>query len=229
MFLTPDGDFLLPLIKDLVGQARRVSDRLDRQEHEPRGTLRVSVPVLVAETVLGSVVAALHVRHPMLRLDVAVQNERVDLMRAGVDLALRIGRTGSSPDLLVRRIGTLELMLARSSDSPPVHDVASLLDGPLLLTHVDVGPLAEALGVAESRVRAAASVIVSDRVALRDAVRAGAGVGLIPTVLGTGLERVLPEVALPSGGLFALSLPALQGDRRVAAFADAVRDALGRN
>lgn len=226
VFLTPDGELLLPLIRELVDRARRVSDHLERQDHEPRGTLRVSVAVLVAETVLGAVVAALHARHPNLRLEIAVQNERVDLMRAGVDLALRIGRTGASPDLLVQRVGTLELMLARSPGSKPVPDVAALLDGPLLLTHVDVGPLAEALGVPESRVLDAASAIVSDRVALRDAVRAGAGVGLLPTLLAAGLERVLPEVALPTGGLFALTLPALQGDRRVGAFVDAVRDAL---
>jgi DNA-binding transcriptional LysR family regulator len=56
-----------------------------------KGTLRVTVPVFVAERILSAVIAALAEEHPEIALDVHASDDLRDLVKEGFDLALRMG------------------------------------------------------------------------------------------------------------------------------------------
>ncbi|MEO1273685.1 MAG: hypothetical protein AAFX99_36840 [Myxococcota bacterium] len=96
-----------------------------------------------------------------------------------------------------------------------------------MITRLDLEPIARGLGVSEERVRQQAAMIAHDRVVVRDGIKRGMGVGVIPDFLiRNGLRQVLPGFSLPRGPVSALTLPALRGDVRVAAFVDAMRELL---
>lgn len=71
----------------------------------PRGTLKVSASIAFGSVQLPPVVAGLMLRYPELAVELALEDRHVDLVREGIDVALRI--TGAPPDsaMVYRRLG----------------------------------------------------------------------------------------------------------------------------
>ncbi|NOU33697.1 MAG: LysR family transcriptional regulator [Polyangiaceae bacterium] len=80
--------------RTLAEESRVRASIADRNAHA--GTLRVSMPVFVAEHVLPTMMPALLARHPEARLDVHASDDRVDLLASAFDLAVRLGPLPSS-------------------------------------------------------------------------------------------------------------------------------------
>ncbi len=71
----------------------------------PRGRLRVSTPVALAQTMLVRVLPEFMATYPEVRLDMLLTNRRVDLVEEGVDVALRVRAEGDEdPALIARRL-----------------------------------------------------------------------------------------------------------------------------
>jgi DNA-binding transcriptional LysR family regulator len=81
---------------------------------EPRGTIRVTCPVTLAQTTVGPLLPTFLERHPQVRIDMQVTNRVVDLVQEGVDVALRVRPTlDDSGSLIVKNLGmTLGLLVA---------------------------------------------------------------------------------------------------------------------
>ncbi|MGY4233351.1 DNA-binding transcriptional LysR family regulator [Bradyrhizobium sp. USDA 4449] len=101
-------------------QARQMLDSLDEVEAAvskatvvPRGTLRLTAPVWMANTIFVGVLADYQARYPEVRLDVDLSGRLVNLVEEGFDLALRA--TGE-PD---------EALIARPITRVPFHIVAA--------------------------------------------------------------------------------------------------------
>ena len=78
-----------------------------------RGVLRVAAPVTFGALHLGEVVARFLAAHPEVNVEVVLGDRYVDLLDAGVDVALRIGKL-SAPGLVTRRIAPCRMMLCAS-------------------------------------------------------------------------------------------------------------------
>jgi len=103
-------------------QARLLLDGLDEVEDAvsnvtvtPRGTLRLSVPMWVANTPIARVIAEYHQRYPDVCFDMDFSGRLVNLVDEGFDLALR----ATSPDRLDPGL------IARPVMDVPFHLVAS--------------------------------------------------------------------------------------------------------
>src|SRR5215207_3321257 len=73
---------------------------------EPRGTIRVSCPVTLAQSTIGPLLPQFLARHPQVRVDMQVTNRVIDLVQEGVDVALRVRPTlDDSGTLIVKRLG----------------------------------------------------------------------------------------------------------------------------
>ncbi|MFO0648052.1 MAG: LysR substrate-binding domain-containing protein [Polyangiales bacterium] len=105
-----------------------------------------------------------------MRLD--AQNQRVDLLRDGVDVAIRGGELPDS-DLLARRLASATMWLYGSVSFRG----AALLDVPLI-----VAPGDEAMLRRAGLVVSDASAVIDDRSAVADAITWGGGMGLLPAV-----------------------------------------------
>jgi DNA-binding transcriptional LysR family regulator len=78
-----------------------------------RGVLRVAAPVTFGALHLGGVVARFLSEHPQVNVEVVLGDRYVDLLEAGVDIALRIGKL-ADPTLVTRRIAPCRMMLCAS-------------------------------------------------------------------------------------------------------------------
>lgn len=205
---TEGGQALHALLPSLLASLRAMRALADGSE--AGGVLRVSVPVPFGRLVGGSVIAAFRQRLPAVRLEIELSNERTDLLRDRFDLAIRGGHMPDS-GLIARRLAVIRLWLYAS----PSHQGGGLEHIALIAAPGD-----------EARLHAthpgipAAAVLVDDRVAVRDALIAGAGAGVLPAFLGEpardrGLLVRLVNDPLASMPVHAVFLPEQRQDLRI--------------
>lgn len=97
-------------------QAEAADEAVARVRTEPRGTLRVTCPVTLAQTTIGPLVPRFLAAHPQVRIEMQVTNRVVDLVQEGIDIALRVRSTGNmdSGSLVVKNLGPTEGVLVAS-------------------------------------------------------------------------------------------------------------------
>jgi DNA-binding transcriptional LysR family regulator len=79
----------------------------------PRGKLRVTMPIVVGERLLGPALGDFHARYPGVHLELEVSDRLIPLVQAGFDLALRVGRLPDS-SLRAHRLGDVKLVMVAS-------------------------------------------------------------------------------------------------------------------
>ncbi|SIR04194.1 LysR substrate-binding domain-containing protein [Solilutibacter tolerans] len=98
----------------MLASAQAARDTVDRVSSAPRGLVRVSVPVTIAQEVMPRVLPSFLERYPDVRVQVHVSNRRIDLINEGFDIALRVrARLDEDGSLVLRGFGeSRELLLA---------------------------------------------------------------------------------------------------------------------
>ncbi|CAM3612456.1 HTH-type transcriptional regulator DmlR [Vibrio aerogenes CECT 7868] len=82
-------------------------DRLKEQVHaQPAGKVRISTGIMLGQSCLVPLLAEIRLRMPAIELDISFNDEPVDMLAEGVDIALR---TGTLPDssLIAKQIGQI--------------------------------------------------------------------------------------------------------------------------
>jgi molybdate transport repressor ModE-like protein len=209
---------------ELQGTLRRVSGRDGR----PSGPLRVAMSDVAAFTLLPQL-RGFSERWPEIQLDLVVSNRASDLARGEADVALRA--TEAPPEALIgRRLAILATSIYASREYLRRHPDVSNLDAHAWLAFD--GTLAETPAARWMREHAAGARVVArlDSTLLSwAAVRAGLGIGLLPTVLADAdpeLERVSPGFLLHGMTLWALTHADLRATARVRAFLEFLREAV---
>lgn len=100
--------------------ALRVLDLLDETAREartdrdaPRGTLRVTAPVVFGDRHVAPLLARFAAEHPAVRVDLALSDRFVDLVDEGFDCAVRIGVPADS-SLVARKLGRIPMVIVAS-------------------------------------------------------------------------------------------------------------------
>jgi DNA-binding transcriptional LysR family regulator len=104
----------------LYEQGRRMLRELDAAKESvaqigaaPRGLLRVLVDEVLADRALAPLTSAFLSQYPELRLDlVAGDVDEVDLVEQGFDAALRVGAALEDSSMIIRRVGTVDTVIA---------------------------------------------------------------------------------------------------------------------
>ncbi len=96
----------LPLIADLESVLQNLGDN----QSEMQGSLRFTVPEDVGVELMAGLCHEFNLAHPHIQLDVIVDNRSIDLVKEGIDLALRIARTKDST-LTGKKVGAVSLGL----------------------------------------------------------------------------------------------------------------------
>ncbi|TAJ72284.1 MAG: LysR family transcriptional regulator [Phenylobacterium sp.] len=78
-----------------------------------RGFLRISAPLVFGRRHVAPVLAAFLDAHPQVTVELALNDRNLDLVDAGIDVALRIGALADS-SLLARRVGEVRRVVAAS-------------------------------------------------------------------------------------------------------------------
>ena len=111
--LTPDGERLFGRCQRVLAEVEDLQADAAGTRAAPSGTLRIDVPITYGKRVLLPALARLAELHPGLQLDVRLQDLRVDLVKEGVDLAVRVGPLQDS-SLVARRFASQTLVLCAS-------------------------------------------------------------------------------------------------------------------
>lgn len=99
----------------MLAEAQSAREVVDRLSAEPRGLVRVSVPVSLAQEQLPKLLPAFLRAHPKVRLQLSITNRRVDLINEGVDVALRVrSRLDDDGSLVMRSFGQVQELLVAS-------------------------------------------------------------------------------------------------------------------
>lgn len=96
-------------------QAEAADEAVAQVRTEPRGTVRVTCPVTLAQTTIGPVLPRFLAAHPQVRIDMQVSNRVVDLLQEGVDVAIRVrSNLDDSGSLIVKNLGSTRSLLVAS-------------------------------------------------------------------------------------------------------------------
>jgi DNA-binding transcriptional LysR family regulator len=106
--LTPEGERFVERCRRILAEVGAAEAELAEANGEPRGTLRVSVPV--AGGPFRSVLADFQEAYPSVALEVETTNRNVDLVREGFDAAIRSGALEDST-LTARYLGAFRFLL----------------------------------------------------------------------------------------------------------------------
>lgn len=138
---TPDGDQYyqrcLAILADLDDAEAVLRDS------EPHGLLRIDAPGLLTRTFILPALPSFLERYPRIEVQFGQSDRLVDLVREGIDCAIRVGEPADS-SLMLRRLGTIEEVTVASPDYLARHGVPQSVDD--LNGHLMVGFLSSRTG-----------------------------------------------------------------------------------
>ena len=115
--LTPAGELYLRHCAAMRDAAQAASEAVAQVQTEPRGTVRLSCPVTLAQSALGTLLPEFMQRYPAVRVEMRVLNRPVDPVEEGVDIALRVRmEIEDSATLVAKTFGVSHGILVASPD-----------------------------------------------------------------------------------------------------------------
>ena len=112
--LTPDGQRLFARCQRVLAEFEDLQAEASGTRIVPAGTLRIDMPVYYGKRFVMPLLAKLQERYPALSLDLRLSDRHVDLIRDGIDIAIRIGQLRDST-LVAKRIDQQSLVLCASA------------------------------------------------------------------------------------------------------------------
>jgi len=229
------GKALYEKVRAEIAALRRSVRELPELEEEPSGRVRVTAS-LNFETFLAEVVARFVSRYRAVEVDLRITNDQVDLVAAGIDLALRFStKRLKDSSLNARKLGPAGVQLFASPSylarcgTPRTpreldrHEWVVFRPATELRLEGD-GPAATIV----TRGR----IVCDDMAFVRAALVNGCGIGYLDApfaesdVAAGKLVRILPRWSSPISNLWAVWPGARQLPRKVAAFLDLVVETL---
>lgn len=203
------------------------------------GTIRISCTAAFGVLHVSRLIFAFQDRYPDIGVDLSLTDERVDLVREGVDIALRLGPLTDS-SMKLRALGQSRRLLVAAPDylaarkRPAAPRDLSRHEG-IRMSNVAESDTLALLGPDGKRhaVPFGGHLRVDHGLAAREALVAGRGIApahrwLVDDLLAAGrLAEILPDYALPSVPLSMLIVPGRSGIARVRLLVDFLAEQIG--
>ncbi|WP_068082665.1 LysR family transcriptional regulator [Polycladidibacter stylochi] len=186
--LTQDGELLLERAARLIAEADDLERLMRDRNEEPRGRLRVSVPVMFGQEMMGQIAAAYTQKWPETEIDVVLTDRRSDLIEEDFDCAIRIGPLKDSNNI-ARCLAWSRTVLVASPRLAAGLDLQSGLDAFSAWPTIAFAPAGTPLPwTLENQTRQIelspkSAITFANMHAVRAAAIAGGGVALIPAFL----------------------------------------------
>ncbi|WP_300630900.1 LysR family transcriptional regulator [Pseudomonas sp.] len=191
--LTEDGQAYYEHCLRALGELEAAESVLESGRQQPRGRLRVSLPLAFGHHYAAPALWSLMDRYPQLEIDIGFSDRMIDLAQEGFDIAVRIGALPDTDRLSARRLG---------------QQVMGLTASPAYLQRMGrierIEDLSGHRGIAYRSNAAHRSglvtpLVLDDLQAVADAAIAGVGLAWLPSwliahyALRGQLEAVLPD------------------------------------
>jgi DNA-binding transcriptional LysR family regulator len=197
----------------MLEEAQAAQDVVDELRAEPRGVVRVSCPVSIAQTVIAHILPDFMAAHPKVQVRLIASNRRFDVISEGIDIAIRVrNKLDTDASLVLRSFGQSAVVLVASPAFLDQHGrpnaPADLERLPLLSWFEHEGAqmleLIDANG-ASINVEMPARMISGEFAVIYEAAKRGMGVAALPefvcapAIVRGELEMLLPEWTMPQG------------------------------
>jgi DNA-binding transcriptional LysR family regulator len=226
--LTEEGRALFERTRALLTELDETAAAIASGGERPRGKLRISAPLLFSQTAMGKIAAGFALKYPEVRLEITTEDRAVDMIEEGFDLVIRVN---PAPDEnLVGRIFLRDRLVVVASPNlaRPVNDRST----PAVVRGASDRTISWDVVTPTGRSRIAVDTVLrlSSLIMVRDAVRAGVGVGRLPISLvshdlSAGTLVHWGDVEAPEITLWTLYPSRRLLSARVSAFLDYLRDA----
>lgn len=114
--LTDAGAAYLPQCRAILEHIDRADAMVTEQGEQPKGRLRINLPLSFGLTDLGPVMAQFSHRYPLLELDLNLSDQPVDLLAGGYDCGLRLTTQIQDSSYIAVRLGKFKIMVCASPD-----------------------------------------------------------------------------------------------------------------
>jgi DNA-binding transcriptional LysR family regulator len=234
LHLTEAGSLFYEACQKILRDTETAIAQASSNTQQLRGMLRISATVDFGATIIAPLAAELCKSNPELRVEIVASDNRVDMVAAGIDLSIRVGRLADSSHkaALIAYfeewvLATPEFLQGRLPHTPEQLEQMpfvglSVLPNPLNWTFTRQGQ-------ASVPVRFSAAIMANTSAAVRASAIAGAGVMIQPhfmaleDVASGRLVRLLPEWSLPGGGIYAVFPAQVQRSHKVTVFIEALK------
>ena len=238
--LTEAGERYFAQARRLVAEIAEAESELRQGEQQLNGWLRVAASVGYGRLKLLPLVKTFLAAHPNVKIDLKLNDGFIDLVEAGIDVAIRIGELADS-SLVASRIGTTKRVLIASRTY--LNSLPKGLEVPRepqdLLQHncivyselatqnawtFTAGPHASAENGSQVTILSQGNLQTNSSEVIRASVLSGMGIGYSPTwlfedVMASGdLQILLPDWPTPALPIHLVSPPQRRQSAKVQAF-----------
>ena len=209
-----------------------------RLQAEPRGMLRVNVPMSFGTLHLGPAIADFMAKHRQLQVHLLLSDEQIDPVQEGFDVTLRIAELQSS-SLIARKIVAVNRVVCGAPSylmerGTPAHPNDLRNHDCLTYGHRATGNQWKLTGPdGDHWIPVAWTLCANNGEVLRDAAVRGRGIVLLPTfIVGADLQQgtlrtILSEYKVPALFLYAIYPPTRHLSVKVRLFIDHLVERFG--
>ncbi len=203
---TEVGQDFYNLCKGPFGQIRESVEKIKKDEVDLKGKLIITVAIDFAHTILPSVISDFSRNYPKIELDIRGEDRRVDLIKEGVDLALRVGPLSDSM-LKSLKICDISLILVASpaylAAQARIKSIEQLQDHRMITFNKKNENQLQLIkrNGKKQKVKINTTTMVNNPLIAKSLAILGQGVALLPDIIcheelkAGELVRVLPEFA----------------------------------
>ena len=208
----------------MMNAAQAAHDVVNHLSSQPRGVIKVSVPVDIAQNQMAKILPAFLKKYPEVRVQMMVSNRRVDVLNEGIDLALRVrSKLDNDPNLVLRQFEAIEQRLFASQaylnefghlttpEQLTEHRIISMAE-----EHLDQHFLLSGPDHQQKKIKVNPVIMGSNLLMLAELANQNCGIALLPDSIAQGfiktgqLVKVLPEWTAPHG-IFHAVYPSRRG------------------
>lgn len=208
----------------MMNAAQAAHDLVDHLSIQPRGVIKVSLPVSIAQNEIAKILPKFLKTYPEIKVQLIVSNRRVDIINEGIDVALRVrSNLDDDPNLVLRKFENIEQHLFASQaylnefgdlkqpENLSDHQILSMSD-----EHLDQYIIVHDHKKQQKKIKVNPVVMGSDLMMLAQLARQNCGIVLLPDsivqdyVQSGELVRVLPDWKAPHG-IFHVVYPSRRG------------------
>ena len=208
----------------MMNAAKSAYDLVDHLSEQPRGVIKVSLPVSIAQHEMTRILPQFLKQYPEIKVQLMVTNRRVDIINEGFDVALRVrDNLDEDPSLVLRKFENIEQHLFASQaylnefgalkqpEELSTHRILSMMD-----EHTEQVMVLHDAENKQKKIKITPVLMGSDLMMLAKLVSQNCGIALLPDTIArdyvnTGeLVRVLPDWKAPHG-IFHAVYPSRRG------------------
>ncbi|GAA0815128.1 LysR family transcriptional regulator [Colwellia asteriadis] len=219
MQLTDSGERTYHHAIKLLEQWRGLTDELTETLSEPKGSIRISIPMSWGLCVFSKLLARFMLEYPKITIDVNMSDQYVNVIEGEYDLALRLARQLEDSSLLCKKLKAYQFITCASPDYLAKYGTPSTpeeLKNHAGLLYSQQGSKLKWQFIKDNKITDVyinPDLQSNNSALFKETLLAGRGIGLIPEfiikeeLLSGKLQPILSQYTNPSLNLYSLRAP----------------------